>query len=217
MHWQKAGGAILSPLLDGLKELHDGGMIHRDIAPDNIIIREKDQSPVLLDFGAAREMGGGVSKSVTAMVKYDYSPPEQYTRRGGSIRQGAFTDIYALSATLYHAMTGEQPQSSTTRQTDVVNEETDKMLLLLDSVKGYSAEFVNAVKKGLAIKAAERPESIDEWRAMFPWVPEQQPQQSKNDAGWSGWKIVAALTGAAAGHALTKDAKADDEKEREEY
>lgn len=215
---------ILSPLLDGLKELHDGGMIHRDIAPDNIIIRAKDQTPVLLDFGAAREIGGGVSKSVTAMVKHDYSPPEQYTRKGGSVRQGAFTDIYALSATLYHAMTGEQPQNSTTRQTDIVNGSPDKMLQSLDSAEGYSKAFVNAVRKGLAIRADERPESIDEWQAMFPWRPAQQPQQpqqSKSDAGWSGWKIAAALAGAAvvgaaATYAATKDAKADDEEGREE-
>lgn len=210
---------ILSPLLDGLKELHDGGMIHRDIAPDNIIIRKKDQSPVLLDFGAARQMGGGRSKSVTAVVKPDYSPPEQYTIRGGSVRQGAFTDIYALSATLYHAMTGEQPQSSTTRQTDMVNGDADKMLLALDSVQGYSDEFVNAVRAGLAIKAADRPESIDEWRAMFPWTPAQQPQPQQ-DAGWSGWGLAAAaLAGAAvagvATYAMTKDANADEGEEGE--
>ena len=210
--------AILSPLLDGLKVLHDGGILHRDLAPDNIFIR-KDGDPVLLDFGSAREAGGGQSKSVSAIVKYGYSPPEQYTRKGG-IRQGPFTDIYALSATLYHAMTGEQPQTSTTRQTAITNQIPDPVDL--GSVKGYSRVFVDAVRAGLALKADERPESIDEWRGMFPWQPQQQPQQSKSDSGWSGWKFAAALVGAAAvGAAATyaatsKEAKADDKDENDE-
>ena len=209
--------AMLSPLLDGLKELHDGGMLHRDLAPDNIFIRAEDGSPVLLDFGSAREAGGGQSRSVSAIVKHGYSPPEQYTRKGGNVRQGAFTDIYALSATLYHAMTGEQPQDSTTRQTAIINQNPDPVDL--GSVKGYSRVFVDAVRAGLALKADERPESIDEWRGMFPWHPQQQPQQSKSDSGWSGWKLAAALVGAAAvGAAATyaatsKEAKADDKEE----
>ena len=210
--------AILSPLLDGLKVLHDGGILHRDLAPDNIFIR-KDGAPVLLDFGAAREAGGGQSKSVTAIVKHGYSPLEQYTSRGGKIRQGPFTDIYALSATLYHAMTGEQLEDSTTRLTNIHHEDESADLILLDSVEGYSPEFVNAVREGLAIKADDRPENIDEWRVMFPWQTQQQPQQSKSDSGWSGWKLAAALVGAAAvGAAATyaatsKEAKADDKEE----
>ena len=210
--------AILAPLLDGLKALHDGGILHRDIAPDNIFIR-KDGAPVLLDFGSAREAGGGQSKSVSAIVKYGYSPPEQYISKGGNVRQGPFTDIYALSATLYHAMTGQQPEDSTTRLTNIHHEGESADLILLDSVEGYSPEFINAVREGLAIKADDRPENIDEWRGMFPWPPQQQPQQSKSDSGWSGWKIAAALVGAAAvGAAATyaatsKDAKADDKEE----
>lgn len=204
--------AILSPLLDGLKVLHDGGILHRDLAPDNIFIR-KDGAPVLLDFGAAREAGGGQSKSVTAIFKPGYTPPEQYISKGGNVRQGPFTDIYALSATLYHAMTGEQPRDSTTRQTAITNQTPDPVNL--DSVKGYSREFVDAVRAGLVLKADERPESVDEWRGMFPWQPQRQPQQSKSDSGWSGWKLAAALVGAAAvGAAATyaatsKEAKAD--------
>ena len=211
--------AILAPLLDGLKALHDGGILHRDIAPDNIFIR-KDGAPVLLDFGSAREAGGGQSKSVSAIVKHGYSPPEQYTRRGGKIRQGPFTDIYALSATLYHAMTGQQPEDSTTRLTNIHHEGESADLILLDSVEGYSPEFVNAVREGLVLKADERPESIDKWRGMFPWQT-QQPQQPQKSSGLSGWGLFGALAGAAlAGAAVaayaTKDAKADDEEDGDE-
>src|SRR5688572_7751606 len=91
---------MIAPLLDALEIIHDTDFLHRDIAPDNIMVR-KDGSPVLIDFGSAR--GASRSRTVSALVKPGYSPYEQYATTGAN--QGPWTDIYALGATLYHAVT----------------------------------------------------------------------------------------------------------------
>ncbi len=209
--------SLLSPLLDGLEAVHGENFLHRDIAPDNIIIRNGDHSPVLLDFGAARPAGGGRSKSVTAIFKPNYSPPEQDSIRGGEVRQGAYTDIYALSATLYNAMTGEKPVDGNTRQTAKINGHPDPMRI--GAVEGYSDKFVSAVKNGMEIKTDDRPQNIAEWRKMFPFKTASQLKE--DNSGWSGWKIAAvagaALAGAAAGAYLKdKTANADENREDDE-
>ena len=84
---------ILLPLLDGLEEVHRSGLIHRDIKPENIIMRASDDSPVLLGFGAARQMVMARSRPVTAVLTLHYAPIEQYSETG---KQGPWTDIYAL-------------------------------------------------------------------------------------------------------------------------
>ena len=109
--------SIVAPLLDALEMVHKGDFLHRDIAPDNIIIR-KDGSPVLIDFGSARGEIASHSKTVSALVKPGYSPYEQYATT--SRQQGPWTDIYALGATLYHAIAGKRPPDAPSR---MVNDE----------------------------------------------------------------------------------------------
>ena len=92
---------LVAPLLDALALIHSENYLHRDIAPDNIIIR-RDGSPVLIDFGSARGDIARQSRTVSALVKPGYSPYEQYAETGS--QQGPWTDIYALGATLYHAI-----------------------------------------------------------------------------------------------------------------
>ena len=96
--------AILYPLLDGLAVVHGADFLHRDIKPGNIVLRDVDGSPVLLDFGAARQAIGAKSRSVTSIVTPGYAPIEQYSTRG---RQGPWTDIYALGGVCYRALTGD--------------------------------------------------------------------------------------------------------------
>ena len=84
---------ILLPLLAGLIDVHEAGILHRDIKPGNILLRAADGSPVLVDFGAARQAVGVRSRSVTAVLTPGYAPIEQYSSRG---RQGPWTDMYAL-------------------------------------------------------------------------------------------------------------------------
>ena len=92
---------ILCPLLDALEVVHQKGFVHRDIKPSNIVLRS-DGSPVLLDFGSAQPIG----KNQKVLVTDSYSPPEQYDEQG---RQGPWTDIYALGAVCYEALTDAPP------------------------------------------------------------------------------------------------------------
>ena len=98
--------AIVLPILDGLKKVHAAGFIHRDIKPANIFIRE-DGSPVLLDFGSARQSFGQQTRTLTTMVSPGFAPFEQYVSK--SDKQGPWTDIYGLGATLYRAVIGVSP------------------------------------------------------------------------------------------------------------
>jgi WD40 repeat protein/serine/threonine protein kinase len=152
---------IIAPLLDALKLIHDNDFLHRDIAPDNIIIR-KDGSPILIDFGSARSELTFNSKTVSALVKSGYSPFEQYAKN--SKEQGPWTDIYSFGATLYQMVTGEAPPDSLSRLAVDEIIPTKKR-----SKKYYSRDFLAAIDSALAVQIAGRPQSIEEWRAMlFP-------------------------------------------------
>src|SRR5690606_2102347 len=103
---------ILQPLLDALEVVHKADYLHRDIAPDNIIIR-RDGAPVLIDFGSARGDVARNSRTVSALVKPGYSPYEQYAETGS--QQGPGTDIDALGAALYPWGTGRRPPGARSR------------------------------------------------------------------------------------------------------
>ena len=92
---QKEAERILLPIMNALEDVHAKGLIHRDIAPDNIIVTA-DGSAKLIDFGAARYSTGEKSQSLDVVLKHGYAPREQYSRHS---RQGAFTDVYAMAAT----------------------------------------------------------------------------------------------------------------------
>ncbi len=103
--------ALLLPLMEALEQVHARGIVHRDIAPDNIIV-QPDGKAKLIDFGAARYSTGEKSKSLDVVIKHGFAPYEQYLRRG---RQGPFTDVYAMAATYYYAITGVVPPESVGR------------------------------------------------------------------------------------------------------
>ena len=102
---------ILLPVMDALSKVHAKGIIHRDIKPDNIYLT-KDGGVKILDFGSARYSMGEKSRSLDVVLTHGFAPREQYSRHG---RQGAFTDVYALAATFYYAVTGRKPQDSIDR------------------------------------------------------------------------------------------------------
>ncbi len=165
---------LLGPLLSALEEIHRHNMMHRDISPDNLLIRE-DGRPVLIDFGSARESIRGRARALSAIVKHGYSPPEQYSSRPEL--QGPWTDIYALSATLYRAISGKLPPDATER---IVR---DDVLPLARVSKGaYRASFLDAIDRGLRMKVEERPQTIVEWREMlYRPEPLRQAAQSADD------------------------------------
>ena len=161
---------VLDPILNGLQQVHKAGFLHRDIKPANIYIRA-DGSPVLLDFGAARLALGEKSKSLTAIISGGFAPFEQYSSKA---KQGPWTDIYAIGATLYRAVTGRSPPDAMDRMDD------DELVPARDAAGvGYSAKLLAAIDASLAMKAADRPQSIDALRALLE--PEQPAEAASND------------------------------------
>ena len=151
---------ILPPLLDALEVVHAGKMLHRDIAPDNILIR-RDGSPCLIDFGACRDDIRERSRKVSAIVKTGYSPPEQY--HGVAELQGPWTDIYAVGATLYRAVSGSSPMDSSRR-----GALGDTMIPIAEMAKGeFRPGFISAIDMALRLKPEERPQSIATWRQIL--------------------------------------------------
>ena len=151
---------ITMPLLDALEYIHAKRYLHRDIAPDNIIVHP-DGTPVLIDFGAARQAMGQHSKTLTAIVKPGYSPLEQYDTEGNE-GQGAWTDIYALSATLYRAVTGVKPPEAPGRTL------ADRYVSAAKAAKGnYRPELLVAIDAGLKVRPDARLASIAAFRDIL--------------------------------------------------
>jgi Protein kinase domain len=149
---------VLMPVLDGLEHVHDAGFLHRDIKPGNIYIRH-DGSPVLIDFGAARQALGAKSRSMTAVISVGYAPMEQYSVRG---KHSAATDIYALGATAYRAVTGIRPPDAVERV------ENEPLIPAATAGKGrYDDAFLAAIDWALRMDAAARPQTVAEWRAAL--------------------------------------------------
>ena len=150
---------IVSPLVDALAKIHEADFIHRDIAPDNIIIR-RDGSPVLLDFGAARHALAAETRSLTGIIKSGFSPPEQYLTDASA--QGPWSDVYALGATLYQVVTGEAPPEAPARQMQ------DTYVPAASASQGdYRAAFLSALDWSLKLNIEDRPPSISAFKAAL--------------------------------------------------
>ncbi len=145
---------IFMPVLDALKEVHAAGILHRDISPDNLLISNRGRV-VLIDFGSARQAMGNKSRSMSVIMKAGYSPEEQYRSRG---EQGPWTDIYAVAATMYHAITGVMPPESLDR----LKEDP----LDLPSTIGVKIEThqEDALLKAMAVQAEDRYQTVEEFQ-----------------------------------------------------
>ena len=130
---------IMAPIFDALEMLHREQVFHRDIAPDNIMLA--DGRSVLLDFGSARRILGDGTQALTTVLKPGYAPIEQYSD-DGSMKQGAWTDVYALGGVLYHIATGKAPMQAVSRMM------SDPMQSITDATGGrFSPVFSQAVAK----------------------------------------------------------------------
>jgi len=177
--------SLLHPIIDSLELMHHERCYHRDIAPDNILLlnqqatqlgRPQVMRPVLLDFGAARRVISDATQALTVILKSGYAPIEQYAE-STSMKQGAWTDVYALSAVLYAAITGRAPLPSVSRMV------SDDLVPASQVGAGhYSAEFLSAVDKGLSVRPENRPQDMAALRALFSFgagTPTQaRPQQA---------------------------------------
>lgn len=151
---------LLQPLTDALALIHKEQCFHRDIAPDNILILNGGR-PLLLDFGAARRVIGDMTHGLTAILKPGYAPVEQYAE-APSMKQGAWTDIYALASVVYYAIVGKAPMPSVGRLI------SDPLEPLAKTAAGrYSAEFLQGIDKALSVKPGDRPQSITELRILI--------------------------------------------------
>jgi tRNA A-37 threonylcarbamoyl transferase component Bud32 len=150
---------IVAPILDALELMHAQHFLHRDIAPDNIIVRP-DGTPVLLDFGAARRAVAEMSRTLTGIVKAGYSPQEQYAT--DSRLQGPWSDLYAFGATLYRAVAGHPPEEASLRAGD------DRTVPAAATKRGaYRPGFLTAIDACLKMRHAERPKSVAQLRPLM--------------------------------------------------
>ena len=159
--------ALLMPLLDGLEQVHEAGFVHRDIKPNNLFVRD-DGSPVVLDFGSARQALGVETRTLISLVTPGFAPFEQYNATREGDKQGPWTDIYALGATLYRAVTGKGPVDALTRAGAILKGHKDVLVpATVAAADGYSVNFLRAIDRALAFHPEARPQTIAEWRVMF--------------------------------------------------
>ncbi|MFL6681578.1 MAG: serine/threonine-protein kinase, partial [Burkholderiaceae bacterium] len=149
--------ALIDPLLGALEVMHDADVYHRDIAPDNILWCD-DGRPVLLDFGAARLVLADRTQNVTAILKPQFAPIEQYAETQ-AMRQGPWTDLYALAGTCFFMLTGRAPLPATAR---VMGDEQASLMRLLPP--GCSPRLLQVLDWTLAVRPQDRPQSVAQFR-----------------------------------------------------
>jgi serine/threonine protein kinase len=151
---------ILHPIFDALEVMHAEQIFHRDISPDNIMVLP-DGRPILLDLGAARKVLQEGAQALTVMVKPGYAPIEQYAD-DATVKQGPWTDIYALGAVINHAITGKAPPPAASRLLK------DSRVNLRDlDFEGFTPEFLSATDAALRVRPEDRPQSISEFRQLL--------------------------------------------------
>ena len=156
---------LLDPLTAALAVIHAEQCFHRDIAPDNVMMLAGSHQPLLLDFGAARRVIGDMTQALTVILKPGYAPVEQYAEVPG-MKQGAWTDVYALAAVVYYAITGKTPPTSVGR---LMN---DSYVPLAQSAAGrYSERFLTAIDRALVVKPEQRTPSIAALREALGMEP----------------------------------------------
>jgi serine/threonine protein kinase len=138
--------------------VHDNGLLHRDIKPQNIMLRSGKSEAVLIDFGIAREFTPNLTKTHTKILSDGFAPIEQYDARA---KRGEFTDVYALAATLYSVLTGELPTIAPMRAIGTELAEAKE-------INSSISDRVNqAIIKGMELKPENRPQSINEWLSLL--------------------------------------------------
>jgi serine/threonine protein kinase len=152
--------SVITPILAALELLHREGVYHRDIAPDNILLQHEGP-PILLDFGAARRVISDRTQSLTAILKPSYAPIEQYAEMT-QLRQGPWTDLYALGAVIHYLLFGAPPAPATARAVQDDAEAIENRI-----VPGVSPRFLEAVSWMLSVRPNQRPQSGEQLRTVL--------------------------------------------------
>ena len=148
---------MLLPVMNSLKNVHAEGLLHRDIAPDNIFLNS-DGTVKLIDFGASRYATTSHSRSLTVIIKPGYSPEEQYRSRGD---QGPYTDVYALAATLYKMITGVTPPDAMERRAKYENNNKDILVEPHKLNKDIDVNIETAILNGMNVRIEDRTPNIE--------------------------------------------------------
>lgn len=189
---------MLTPVIQSLQAVHQAGIIHRDIAPDNIMIT-RDGQVKLIDFGAARYATTSHSRSLTVIIKPGYSPEEQYRSRGD---QGPHTDVYALSAVLYRMVTGVTPPDALERRALLETRKKDTLTPPSKHCR-LSKNLENAILNGMNVRIEDRTPTAEAFLSQLTSKTQVQRVMGKIKAidlvKWPLWaKIVLPVSGAAA-------------------
>lgn len=170
---------LIRPILNALASIHAEGLIHRDVSPENIMLA-KDGRVILIDFGAARIATGAETKSLTVLLKHGYAPVEQYQTRG---KQGPYTDIYAVCATIYRMLSGEKPEEAIDRMVE------DKVVPLERKNGLHISHMVSeAVRKGLSVQSQDRYQTVEEliqglYKETFPSIQQKREKTGTETVG----------------------------------
>ena len=151
--------AMLTPVMESLQIVHEAGLLHRDIAPDNIFITKTGEVK-LIDFGASRYATTSHSRSLTVIIKPGYSPEEQYRSMGD---QGPHTDVYAVASTLYKMITGKTPPDAMERRAKYENQNKDILEEPHKIVKNISPNRENAILNAMNVRVEDRTPNIGQF------------------------------------------------------
>jgi tRNA A-37 threonylcarbamoyl transferase component Bud32 len=153
-------------LIAAVGYIHDNQLLHCDISPDNIFVTQAGE-PILIDFGAARRTAAGAAEKYSGLsvVKDGYSPHELYTAGGNS---GPWSDLYALAASLYNAITGAPPVNCQARLAALAEKRHDPLKPLTGSVEGYPKGFLESIDRAMAVMPSARFQSAAEWQKALP-------------------------------------------------
>lgn len=177
---------LMKPVLKDLAKVHEYGMIHRDISPDNLLVNEEGQL-IVIDFGSARFSNADWTKTITVMFKRGFYPEEQYHSKG---KQGAGTDIYALCATMYFMLTGTVPEESVSRM-------IKDQVVPLDMMNriDLSMEQKQAIMNGMSVEYGQRYETMTELLQALYHSEEAQKSKSNRRAKPVGMLLIAVIVG----------------------
>lgn len=155
-------------LISAVGYIHDNQLLHCDISPDNIFVTPAGE-PILIDFGAARRTAAGAVEKYSGLsvVKDGYSPHELYTAGGNS---GRWSDIYALAASLYHAIAGVAPPNCQSRLAAMAEKRPDLCKPLAGSVVGYPKGFLETIDRAMSVMPAARFQTAADWLKALPQV-----------------------------------------------
>ncbi|MGN1028098.1 MAG: protein kinase [Faecousia sp.] len=162
---------IFLPVIQAMEEVHKAGLIHRDLSPDNLMLLP-DGGVQILDLGAAKDLSLNSGASSMQVAKGGFSPLEQYHQRGGS---GTWTDVYALAATIYYALTGTVPPAAVER----VDE--DNLRWDLPRLQALPPKGIHALKKAMTLRAKDRTQTMEELYQgiAVPEIPKPEKKEKK--------------------------------------